>query len=164
MKFSVIFTVDCPAERSIREYLPSRKLLRLMTQTEGNEQYDYSYLEGRWEKGKHRKLCAVFTRQQFNQFIDETLLTADSGETMGSMGALGTDCWIAPAISFNSDDQDCIRGAYVTPLPDIPAPKTARQEERCWLRIKWAILRMWGGYRCKGAQADDWYKTQPLPA
>ena len=53
MKFSVIYSVDCPEFEDINRYSPPD--LDLWDQTEGDKQYDYSYLEGRWESGSHRK-------------------------------------------------------------------------------------------------------------
>ena len=59
MQFSVIYSFDCPRGVSVKWYLPGgcyRKAKANPWQlTEGDEQYDYGYLEGVWEHGKHRK-------------------------------------------------------------------------------------------------------------
>lgn len=137
MKFSVIYSVDVPHNESIVPYLPRQR--RLFTLTEGDNQFDYGYLEGDWAKGKHRKLCAVLTKHQFEQFLQDTGLYPEDVETMGSIGALSCGYW-APAISFNSDSNTAIQNAYVTPLPDIE--RKAGFTERDWTRIKTAILRI----------------------
>jgi hypothetical protein len=128
-----------------------------MTQTEGDEQYDLSHLEGDWSKGKHRKLCALFTREQFNQFVDDTDLKAESVETMGSLGAPGFGYGCAPAISFSGGDYDCYANAYVTPLPDIEPKRklTDRYMDKCWQRIKLAVLKVWGDRSEVEAYARD---------
>jgi hypothetical protein len=70
MQFSVIYSVDVPQDVSITEYAPP-SVRRLWTRTEGDQQYEYSYLEGRWEKGKHRKWVALLNRKQFDDFYLE---------------------------------------------------------------------------------------------
>ena len=74
MLFSVIFSVDDPQGVSIKTYTPPQAG-RLWTRTEGDEQYEYGYLEGRWEKGKHRKWTALLTRKQFDAFVSKLELT-----------------------------------------------------------------------------------------
>ena len=99
MLFSVIYSVDVPQGISIKPYTPPQ-VGRLWTRTEGDEQYEYSYLEGRWEKGKHRKWAALLTRKQFDAFVEKLGLVAEDVQTMGSLGAPGFGFGWAPAISF----------------------------------------------------------------
>ena len=61
MQFSVIYSVDIPQGISIKNFAPPQ-VGRLWTLTEGDQQYEYSYLEGRWEKGRHRKWTALLNR------------------------------------------------------------------------------------------------------
>ena len=48
MQFSVIYSVDCPEDVDVTDFAPPD--LDLWDETEGNDQYEYSYLEGQWEK------------------------------------------------------------------------------------------------------------------
>lgn len=138
MKFSVIYSVDVPQSESIVAFLPRQR--KRFTLTEGDDQYEYSYLEGDWTKGKHRKLCAVLTKAQFERFLRDTGLYPEDVQSMGSIGAPGCGFW-APAISFNSDADLAIQNAYVTPLPDVE--RKGGFSERDWTRIKTAILRIY---------------------
>ena len=140
MQFSVIYSVDIPQGVSIKNFAPPQ-VGRLWTLTEGDQQYEYSYLEGRWEKGRHRKWTALLTRNQFDAFVGKLGLHAESTETMGSLGAPGFGFGWSPAISFTSDDQDAITSAYVTPLPE-----TTKEggDERDWQRVREAVLSVYG--------------------
>ena len=62
-------------------------------------------------------------------------------ETMGSITEYGH----LPAIAFNGDSQECIESAYVTPFPDIErkSKPTQENEEKCWNRIKKAMLNLY---------------------
>ena len=118
-------------------------MLKQLRNTEGDDQYDYDYLEGEWKKGKHRKYYGTLTRKQFGHLVVDCDLVADSAETMGSMVGFGE---ILPAISFNSEDSSAIINAYVTPIPEFESkrPHTPEQEERDWKRIKQAVLNLYG--------------------
>ncbi len=63
MLFSVIYSADCPRNESIARFRPPCAR-RLWDQTEGDHQYEYSYLEGEWDRGKHRKWCAMLDKYQ----------------------------------------------------------------------------------------------------
>ena len=139
MQFSVIFSVDVPQGISIKEYAPPQ-VGRLWTLTEDDGQYEYSYLEGRWEKGKHRKWTALLTRKQFDSFVDKLGLYAERTETMGSLGAPGLGFGWSPAISFTGDHEDAIVNAYVTPIPET---KKAGGDERDWKRVRRAVLSVY---------------------
>ena len=142
MLFSVIYEFDTPREVSVRHYLPPRR--RLWQQTEGDEQYEYEYLEGRWEKGKHRKLCAILTKEQFAEFVDRTNLYPEDCETMGSIGAPGFGIGWAPAISFRGEDEDAIQSAYVTPLATKDSTNTPIRPNGCterdWPRVRKSVI------------------------
>ncbi len=60
MQFSIIYSVDCPADENIDLYAPP-EVKELWDQTEDDGQYEYGYLEGRWTNGTHRKWCAIRT-------------------------------------------------------------------------------------------------------
>jgi hypothetical protein len=139
MLFSVIYSVDVPQGVSIKSYTPPHH--SPWTRTEGDEQYEYSYLEGRWEKGKHRKWTALLTRRQFDAFVEKLGLVAEDVQTMGSLGAPGFGYGWAPAVSFNGDDQDAILNAYVTPLPEV---EKQAYDDRDWHRVREAVLNVYG--------------------
>lgn len=120
MEMSVIYSVDCPREVSIRKFNPPKSQRRLWQLTEYDGQYEYSYLEGRWSKGKHRTWVARLTREQLDEFLDHTNLFAEDVQTMGALGAPGCGYGLAPAFSFRTDDPDAIQNAYVTPLASGP--------------------------------------------
>ena len=139
MLFSVIYSFDVPQGISIKPYTPPQR--SLWSKTEGDEQYEYSYLEGRWEKGKHRKWAALLTRKQFDAFVEKLGLVAEDVQTMGSLGAPGFDFGWSPAISFNGDDEDAILNAYVTPIPEVEKDS---YDERDWRRVREAVLSVYG--------------------
>ena len=112
MKFYVIYSLDVPRDTSVKEFQPPN--LKLWDCTETDSEYDYGYLEGCWTKGKHRKYCALLTREEFDAFIQHVRLYPEDCETMGSLTGFG----LLPAISFNDDCEDrAILNAYVTPVP-----------------------------------------------
>ena len=141
MLFSVIYSADCPRTESIARFRPPQSH-KLWDQTEDDRQYDYPYLEGDWEKGKHRKWCAVLTKAQFVKFVQATGLVAEDVETMGSLGAPGFGFGWAPAISFKDDGGErAILSAYVTPIPEV---RKKNGDENDWQRIRRAVLSMFG--------------------
>jgi hypothetical protein len=95
----------------------------------------------------------ILNKKQFERFLEDTGLHADSTETMGSLGVPWADppgLGLAPAIAFNSEDQDAIQGAYVTPLPEVEIQSgfnMANRGDRYWRLIKQAILNMYGYYK-----------------
>ncbi len=141
MRFSVIYSVDCPDDDDVCIFEFAPPDLALWEDTEGDEAYEYGYLGGRWTEGFHAKWTAILDREQFDAFIEHTGLKAESTETMGSLGAPGFGfCW-APAISFTRDDPDAIQSAYVTPLPETRKPAG---DERDWDRVKATVLTVYG--------------------
>ena len=138
MQFSVIYSVDVPKGVSIKDYTPPQ-VRNLWDRTEGDEQYEYDYLEGDWTKGRHRKWVAILNREQFDAFIEKVGLYAEDTETMGSIGAPGFGFGWSPAISFTSDDRDAILNAYVTPLPET----SKAGDERDWDRVRNAVLSVY---------------------
>lgn len=140
MLFSVIYSLDTPADVDPLDYAPPQAG-ELWDQTEGDGQYEYGYLEGRWEGGHHRKWAALLTRAQFDEFVRRCGLTAEDVETMGSLGAPGFGFGCAPAVSFNGDDPDAILNAYVTPIPETAKE---RLDDRDWERVRGAVLSVYG--------------------
>ena len=140
MLFSVIYTVDVPEDVDVLDLAPPQ-VEELWDETEGDEHYEYGYLEGQWEKGQHRKWCAILSREQFDEFVNKCGLNAENCETMGSVGAPGFGFGWAPAISFTSDDPDAIQSAYVTPLPET---SKAGGDEHDWDRVRSAVLAVYG--------------------
>jgi hypothetical protein len=139
MLFSVIYCIDTPADVDILGYAPPR-VEELWDATEDDGQYEFSYLEGRWENGHHRKWVAVLTRDQFDEFVRDCSLIAEDVQTLGSLGAPGCGLGWSPAISFRSDDADAIQAAHVTPLPET---KKVRFDERDWERVRSAVLAVY---------------------
>jgi hypothetical protein len=139
MRFSVIYSVDVPGNVRVTDYAPPQAR-RLWDKTEGDESYEYSYLEGRWEKGKHRKWCAVLDRGQFDEFVSRCGLVAEDVQTMGSLGAPGFGFGWAPAIAFHNDAPDAILSAYVTPIPEV---EKDHFDERDWNRVRSAVLSVY---------------------
>jgi len=139
MRFSVIYSADVPEGISIKDYAPPQ-VGRLWSLTEGDDQFEYGYLEGRWEKGKHRKWVALLTRKQFDAFVGKTGLYAERTETMGSLGAPGFGYGWSPAISFTSDHENAIVSAFVTPLPETTKDGG---DERDWERVRGAVLSVY---------------------
>ena len=158
MRFGVIYSVDVPSGVSVREYLPPRRLLRRkMWQTEGDEQYDYGYLEGRWERGKHRKIVGELSRPEFDELVDHLGLYATDVETMGSLGAPWTESGVgvAPAVSFDAEHDDALVNAYVTPLPEVKGP----WGDRTWDRVRRALIAVYsrqGKYRARLRAHERW--------
>ena len=140
MQFSVIYSADCPSDHDIERFAPPQ-VEEFWDQTEGDEQYEYGYLEGRWEEGHHRKWCALLSREQFDEFIDRLGLVAERTETMGSIGAPGFGLGWAPALAFCGEDPDAIQSAYVTPLPEV---RKEACDEDDWRRVKAAVLAVYG--------------------
>lgn len=131
--FSVIYSVDCVEDEDVAHYAPPEK--DAWEETEGDEQYEFSHLEGEWEKGHHRKWAGIGNLFQFERFLTECDLEAEDVETMGSIGTPGFGMGWAPAISFKGDDPGCIRGAYVTPL----IPKS--EAEPVWEDVRQAVIK-----------------------
>ena len=136
MHFSVIYDVDCPADTDVLDYAPPH-VDTLWDETEDDSQYDFSYLEGQWDGGHHRKWCALLTKKQFDKFVEHCGLFAESTETLGSLGAPGLGYGLSPAISFNSSNSDAFVNAYVTPIPSTrrsvaPSKIGGGCGEPCW--------------------------------
>jgi hypothetical protein len=140
MQFSIIYTVDTPADVDVLDYAPP-EVEKLWDETEGDDQYEYSYLEARWEGGHHRKWCAILSRGQFDEFVQRCGLVAEDVQTLGSLGAPGCGFGWAPAISFNGDDPDAILNAYVTPLPEVQKDTF---DDHDWTRVRSAVLSVYG--------------------
>jgi hypothetical protein len=137
MLFSIIYSVDVPEDLDIDNYAPPQAD-ELWDMTEDGRT-EYAYLDGDWTNGTHQKWCAILDRDQFDKFVRTCGLSADSTETMGSIGALGSGYW-APAINFDAGHSDCIANAYVTPLPEV-----RRQDltEADWHRLRDAMLAVY---------------------
>jgi hypothetical protein len=137
MLFSIIYSVDVPEDLDIERYAPPHAD-ELWDKTEDGRT-EYAYLEGDWTNGLHRKWCAILDRDQFDEFIRKCGLSADSTESMGSIGALGCGNW-APAISFDARHSDCIVNAYVTPLPEVRKQELNQAD---WHRLRDAMLAVY---------------------
>lgn len=126
MLFSVIYEADYPVpDTDIRrgyggqtyiEDVAPPKRRTLWELTEARDEPAYWDTSQRW---RHRKWAAVLTREQFDEFIRKTWLTADHTETMGSIGAPGFGFGWAPAVAFSYDSEAQSLNAYVTPIPEV---------------------------------------------
>lgn len=148
MLFSVIYDFDCPMHKSVNEFMPSQRRLFDMTERSDGEPSDWC--GDLWDgKVKHRKLCAVLTRKQFERFLNDTGLFSENTRTMGSLGAPGCGFGLSPAISFRNDDPDAIQSAYVTPLPlayklkDLEEGPRRQFTEEDFERVRSAILKLY---------------------
>jgi len=148
MLFSVIYDFDCPMWKSVKDFMPSQRHLFQTTERSNGEPSDWC--GDLWDgKVKHRKLCAVLTRRQFDRFVEDTGLFAEDVRTMGSLGAPGCGFGLSPAISFRNDDPDAIQSAYVTPLPlaytltDLERGPRRQFTEDDFERVRAAILKVY---------------------
>lgn len=149
MLFSVIYEFDCPVDVSVKRFMPSQRKLFDLTERSDGEPSDWC--GDLWDgKCRHRKLCAMLTREQFERFLGDTGLFAEDVETMGSLGAPGFGFGWAPAISFRNDDEYAIQSAYVTPMPGVRTIKQFRDKERKrpldendWDRVRKAVIKQY---------------------
>jgi hypothetical protein len=137
--FSVIYSFDIPSNISVNAYKPPKPHLWELTES-GPSEFD---TDTPW---KHRKYCALLTKDEFKEFMHHCNLRADSVETMGSIGAPGFgDNW-APAISCACYDygyDDSFATAYVTPIPNKRIDQADYQSyDRDFKRVKRAMLAM----------------------
>lgn len=120
MLFSVIYEFDCAMDIPVKRHMPANRRLFQITEQSDGEPSDWcgELFDG---KCKHRKLCALLTRKQFDKFVESTYLRPESCETGGSLGAPGLGFGLSPAIAFNGRDDEYggIQCAYVTPLPMV---------------------------------------------
>jgi len=112
LEFYVIYSFDIMRTESVKGFQPP--FIKRWDCTEGDDQFDYDYLEGDWEHGKHRKYCAQLNKKRFEKFIWDCNLVMEDVNTMGSLTELGH----MPAHSFTDggDSYEAIVNAYVTPL------------------------------------------------
>ena len=61
MLFIVIYSADVPRSERISRFRPPQ-VRKLWDLTEDDRQYEYGYLEGDWQHGKHRKWWRCSTR------------------------------------------------------------------------------------------------------
>ncbi len=80
MLFSVIYSADVPEDQDIDDFAPP-DAVEHWDETESGKT-EYSYLEGDWENGTHKKWAANLTRDQFDEFVEHCELVAESTETM----------------------------------------------------------------------------------
>ena len=139
MRFYIIYDFDtCGQWESVAYYQPRRSILRKLVLTERTDAFgesEYAYLSededpDSWWGGKHRKYCGMLTREEFEDFLDDTGLHFETENTGGSLTEMG----FMPAIAFNGYAHNAIQSAYVTPFPDVEDEPTnlvfARNYER----------------------------------
>jgi hypothetical protein len=145
MKFYIIYSFDCKRNISVERFKPP--FIRKWDLTEGDEQYEYDYLDGDYKNGKHRKYTAELNKEQFKQFVDDCCLYMEDVETMGS---LTIEYGHLPAFSFNGENEFAIwQKAYVTPFPEHVDPNKQlnyekRYNDHNWDRLKRAMLKEFG--------------------
>lgn len=136
MLFSVIYDFKCDRDVSVRTLYPTnfRKVRdgqRIWWITE--KDYDPESFS------KQRKLCAVLTKKEFEQFLSDCNLYPENARTMGSIGAPGLGFGCSPAISFTGVcDEYMDTGAYVTPIPEVNRKNGFT--ERDWERLRKVII------------------------
>ncbi len=111
--FSIIYTVDLFDKKDwFSRYCP--KNFRVWNKTEDNiEEWDVDL------KSRHRKYTALLTTKEFKEFLARDLVFASSTRTMGSLGAPGLGYGCSPAMAFDSEENDIMLFAYVTPIPAV---------------------------------------------
>ena len=131
MKFYVIYEFDCAKEDSVNRYYPSERKLFDLTENS---------LE---DNRKHRKLVAMLTKKQFKRFVNDTGLSPETTETMGSMTQFG---WL-PAVSFTYYDyySGARASAYVTPITEKGRNDSEAILERNWERLRRAVIARFSG-------------------
>src|SRR5579872_55344 len=118
MKFHVIYSIDIPRDERIKRYHPPN--LSAWTLMAGDDGYEYSYLEGRWEHGKHRTYVRDdMDERELTRFLDECSLYSQSTPTLGAL----VEGELRPAVAFTSDGETSdgdvfIQSAYITPEPE----------------------------------------------
>lgn len=138
MLFGVIYTINCHKKVRLHgepwNYPPRWKKLWSITET--NDEYVDEHLTL-----KHRKMCAVLTKEQFIDFVHHCYLYSEDVETGGALGAPGLGFGLSPAISFEGDNDKYSRNAYVTPIPE-PAgwPDDKPFSERDWERLRRVVI------------------------
>jgi len=144
MEFSVIYSVDAHENAGSPEsYKPIAGDWKETEASEG-EDTEYAYLGGGWAKGWHRKWCALLSREDFESFLDQSGLVMSDTDTLGMIGGPGFGIGWAPAFSFDSDDYDMIRNAYVCPIPRSEVKSGVSQTEESWNRLKRQMLKAYG--------------------
>lgn len=132
--FSVIYSFDIPGDMSVNSCKPPKPHLWDMTES-GPSEFE---MDTPW---KHRKYCAILTKDEFKEFMRHCDLETDSTETMGSIGAPGFGFGWAPAISCNYNGSDAYANAYVTPVPNKRMDREDYQDyDRDFERVKRAML------------------------
>ncbi len=139
MRFFIILTIDIPWRESIGYFQPERRVRRKLQLTEDDDQYEYGYLEGDWERGKHRKYAGELNRADFETVVSDCGLLAEQTDTLGSLTGYG---WL-PAIAFYSEEARGIVQAYVTPIPDFERTWCDRDEDKLWERVKSAVCKQY---------------------
>ena len=134
LEFYIIYSFDIMKTESVMRYKPP--FIKKWDCTEGDDQFDYDYLEGEWEQGKHRKYCAQLDKEHFEKFIYDCNLIMEDVNTMGSLTELG----LMPAHSFNDggDSYEAIINAYVTP---IVITEGIELNEVLWESLKQEMLK-----------------------
>ena len=147
MVFSVIYQADIPPDECVDTFRPGPARLWSLT-----EQEDHA--ESPWPEGsapescKHRKWCALLTRDQFNDFLGRVPIYPQDVETGGSLGAPGCGFSLAPAIAFSEVVGYAVLDAYVTPIPIARRPADLSTFDRQftardWHRVRRAVLRVY---------------------
>lgn len=151
MLFSTIYSIDVSSKDSVEERYPpgvepGKEYDHEVWECTESGETQYAYLEGAWKDGQHRKFSALLTREEFEAFLRGAGLCASWTETGGSIGAPGFDIYHAPAIAFDSDYNDAIIGAYVTPIPTVHTREQFMEREGlglgedAWNRVRKVVI------------------------
>jgi len=138
--FGVVYSFDLQRDVSVAECRPSRRTLKKLDLTEGDDQYECDYLGEEWEGGKHRKYSGTVSRADFEEIIRAGDLVGDTCETGGIVGASWAPSGIgwSPAIAFNGEGEH-ITSCYVTPLP-MKNSQPLQGDESDWEFLKERVL------------------------
>jgi hypothetical protein len=122
MKWSVIYSVDTRADNSLDEFIPTSDEWEM---TEGDESYEFVYMDDEYDGGKHGKYVGYLTNNQFKKFLSQILVPSFVENTMGMLGGLVEDgiflglmpAWsLSPANYYVNEPFN--QTAYVCPFPE----------------------------------------------
>ena len=93
MRYSVIYSVDVPCDCDPLDYAPP-KVNKLWDQTEGDEQYELSYLEGCWEREATASGARILTEAQFRSFVEHCGLVGGPDRNDGQSRCTRFRVWL----------------------------------------------------------------------
>lgn len=148
-EFSIIYGIDVPKNTSLEDYTPPN-YPQFWNCTESGESESFN-------KGRHRKHCAILNWEQFLKFIEKVGLRSEKIYTMGSLGAPGFGIGWAPAVCFVGENYEVDQNAYVTPIPPNETNILAGMpEDICYPNWDDVEQMMWEVFEDGAYSAEQW--------